>query len=450
MRLAVTLLIAPLLAVGCSGSDGVTADGGAGPASDSGSDSPIAPGSDGGASDAGFRGFCTNETPAITPSGAGVVATTTHYELYAETTPDEATELGRLLEAGGAAIAGWFERPLPAARMKVKYFRDAPSFLAGLAADAVSAPADAGGYYSPDTRTAYLYKQGNPYYSHVLLLHEATHQIHGLTRLAPQPVPFWYAEGHAEYLSRHDWDGRCATVGVMSVLSWEDLPAGALAEPGVDVGAIVSGKAAGSRADAWAMFRYLDTGANHAAFKAFRDAFDTNNTAAFSQLVAAPDTITAPLAAWLAGAQEPMKPVFTEWVHVGPAAVDVATPVYFSLALVKGAATHLESTFIVPASGTWTVGTIVSFTDAKHYTGVVHSSDGVVKTFTANGSAIWGNVGAAPAPAAAREAIAVDLSGGGATVTFNGKAFSFPQVSAPRVGLAASDTTGHFVDLAWK
>ena len=448
MNIARLLLIAPLFAVACSDGDPPATRGDGGPVASP--DGEVATDAQGDAGDAAAPGFCTSEAPVLAVSGGGVLATTTHYELYAEATNEEATELARLLEAGGAALSAWFERPMPAARMKVKYFRDQPSFAAGLTADQLVAPADAGGYYSPTTKTAYLFKQGNPYYSHVLLLHEATHQLHGLTRLAGQAVPFWYAEGHAEYLARHDWDGTCARVGVGSLLSWEDLPAAALSQPAIDVGGIVNGKSAASRADAWALFRYLDTGPRQAAFKAFRAAFDTTNTASFAQPVAAPETLTGPLAAWLPGAQEPMTPLFTEWVHVGPAAVDVSTPKYFSIAVVKGSATHLHGRFVVPATGAWTVGTLVSYTDSKHYVGVVHGSDGAVRTFTASGSAIWANVGTAPAPTAGHESISVDLAGSNATVTFNGQAFSFPAVSAPRVGLAANDTTGHFVDLAWK
>jgi hypothetical protein len=271
------------------------------------------------AGDAGATSFCTSETPTVVASGSGLVATTTHYDLYAETTNADASDMARLLEASGAAFASWFQRAQPASRLKVKYYADQSAFTAGLAADGLQVGPESGGYYSPTTQTAYLYKQGNPYYSHVLLVHEATHQFHFMTRLQAPSPPFWYVEGHAEYLSRHDWDGKCVRLGVMSLLSWEDLPAQALAEGSIDVPGIIGGSKTGSRADAWAIFRFLDTGSYRAAFQAFRDAYDANTAPSFDALVAPPSSLASPLASWLPNAQEPMKPIFTEWIHVGPA-----------------------------------------------------------------------------------------------------------------------------------
>jgi len=148
--------------------------------------------------------YCTTESPTPVASGGGFSVQTTHYELYAETTSADATELASLLEASADAFSAWFSRSAPPFKMKVDYYKDEASWAAGLAADGISAPSEAGGYYSANTKTAYLFKQGNPYYSHVLLVHEATHQFHDLTRLVGQSIPFWYGEGHAEYLSRHD------------------------------------------------------------------------------------------------------------------------------------------------------------------------------------------------------------------------------------------------------
>ena len=422
---------------------------------EAGTDAPsesTAPG-DGGtdASDAGppAPSYCTDDVPQVVTTGAGMTATTTHYELYAETTQADAIDLARLLEASSAAFAAWFERPFPLGsgeRFKVKYFKDQPSFAAGLAADGINAPTDAGGYFDPGTKTAYLYRQGNPYYSHVLLLHEATHQYHHLSRIKVPSLPFWYMEGHAEYLARHDWDGRCVRLGVVSLLSWEDLPS--KVSPPIDVAGIVGGSVTPTRAQAWALFRYLDTNLR-AKLTAYRDALDATGTASFATLVADPATLGTPLAAWLPTAQEPMKPIFTEWVHVGPSSVLVDTPGVFSLAVVKGSATHFEAKLELPASGPWTAGAVVSYTDATHYIGVVQASNGMVKTFTANGSAIWNDLGAAPLPSAKVEAFSVDFTGGNANVTFNGKSFTVA-AAAPRSGLAANNTTAGFADSGWK
>ena len=267
--------------------------------------------------------------------------------------------MGRLLEAAYGAFGAWFQATPPLAageRLQVKYYADQTSWAAGLAANGVAAPSEAGGYYAPSTKTAYLFQQGNPYYSHVLLVHEATHQYHFLSRTKGQALPFWYAEGHAEYLSRHDWDDRCIRLGVIPMLSWEDMSAQALAEakpPAVDVAALVAGTAPPDRPAAWAIFRYLDTGTQHDAFKLFRDAFDadlTDPAHSFAALVGAPAALSAPLDAWIAGAQEPMKPIFTEWIHVGPGAVIADSPGYFSLAIVKDPVTHFEARWDVPTA----------------------------------------------------------------------------------------------------
>lgn len=439
-----------LIANGCSSKDDAIPDDAGGVdvgSTDGGSeaDAASADGASDTAADAGTPGFCTSEKPTVTASGAAFSATTTHYDLYAETTEADATELARLLEASSAAFAAWFERPPPAERMKVRYYKDSAAWAAGLTADGIAVPTGSGGYYSPSTKTAYLFRQGNPYYSHVLAVHEATHQFHGLTRVKGVTMPVWYAEGHAEYLSRHDWDGQCVRLGVTSLLSWEDVPAKVTT---IDVGAIIDGTAVATRPEAWALFRYLDTGDKKAQFKAFRDAFDANESPSFAGLVAPPASLTAPLVAWLPTAQEPMKPIYKEWIHVGSHAVNVDTPGVFSLAVVKAATvTHFEGKARVPAAGKWSVGVVVSYTDPKNYVGVVHDSDGAVSTFTATGTAIWAKVGTAPKPAGL-EVFSVDFAAGRANVTFNGGSVSVA-APTPRAGLAANDTAASFYDVSW-
>lgn len=445
-----------MVALGCSSDDTPVTPADAATTETSVDAGPDGPRPDGGADaapDAGDAGapqvFCTNETPVVTPSGAGFLATTTHYALYDEISSADATEVARLLEASSGAFASWFERPWPLGaneRAAVKIYKDQPSWAAGLQADGI-APPNAGGYYSPMTKTAYLYRQGNPYYSHVLAVHEATHQYHWLSRVKTNSVPFWYAEGIAEYLSRHDWDGSCVRLGVTSLLSWEDLPAKVTGP--VDVAAIVNGSVTPSRAESWAIVRYLDTGSLKAAFTKWRDAFDATGSANFTSLVVDPATLGAPIGTWLPSAQEPMKPIFTEWVHVSPTKVMVDTPTVFSLAVVKGSATHFEAKLEVPVSNKWTAGAVVGFQDSTHYMAVLQGSDGSVSTFTANGGAVWNGLGSAPLPSNKLEVIAVDWAGGKATVSLNGKTFTVTPATPPRAGLAASDTTARFIDVSW-
>jgi hypothetical protein len=437
----------------CSSSDPVmTADGGFDASAEAtASDASMESAAMDTGTDSGVPRFCTNETPQIAPSDGGVIAKTTHYELHAETTSTDATNLARILEASSLGFQSWFERPAPASPSRVNYYKDQPSWAAGMMADGITPPANAGGYYSPSNQTVYLFQQGNLYYSHVLLVHEATHQFHYLTRLKASPVPFWYVEGHAEYLSRHDWDGSCVSLGVMSLLSYEDLPAQGLAEGMTDFAAIINGSPAGTRADAWAIFRNLDTGPLRPKFKMFRDAFDANMSPSFSMLVAPPAMVSTTINGWLPTAQEPMTAVFAGWTHVGPHSVDVDSPVYLTIGTVKQKPlAHFEGKFQVPMSGKWLVGAVVSYTDPQTFVAVLHGSDGKVLTFTAiPNNNLWTQIGTAPPPNQMLETFSVDQANGMAKVTFNGSSLMVA-AAVPRVGLAASDTTGRFIDIDWK
>jgi len=77
------------------------------------------------------------------------------------------------------------------------------------------------------------------------------------------------------------------------------------------------------------------------------------------------------------------------------------------------------------------------------------NGSGSFQTFTANGSAVWNNVGTAPAPSNGEEVISVDVSNGTAHVVFNGKTIDVP-VAQPHLGIAANNTTGHFTALSWQ
>lgn len=352
MRASSALVLLLPLAAACSVSDDPLTPVGTDASSDAAVDAPPDTSSDAvvDVSDAGpSKVFCTSETPVAVAQGSGFIASTTHYAVYDEVSAADAVENARLLEASSGAFAAWFVRPWPLAnpeRASVRIFKDEPAWKAALTADGITPPAGSAGYYSPATKTAYLYQQGNPYYSHVLAVHEATHQYHWLSRIKGGSLPFWYMEGIAEHLSRHDWDGSCVRLGVTSLLSWEDLPS--KVSSSVDVTGIVNGTVTPSRADAFALVRYLDTGPYAASFTAFRDAFDATGTASFSGLVTDPSTLAAPLSTWLPSVQEPMKPVFTEWVHVSSTRVLVDTPSVFSIAVLKTAPTHFEAKLEVP------------------------------------------------------------------------------------------------------
>jgi len=401
------------------------------------------------------------DTVTATPAGpSAFTVETAHYQLYAEAPEDQALDMGHLLEAAYGAFGAWFHAAPPLAageRLQVRYYADAIHWASALAEGGIVAPTEAAGYYAPSTRTAYLFQQGNPYYSHVLLVHEATHQYHQLSRTRGQELPFWYGEGHAEYLSRHDWDGRTLRLGVTPMLSWEDIAAHAgSAVSGLDVAAIVSGAAAPDRAAAWALFRHLDQGPQHDAFQRFRDAVDAGEIDAargFAALVGDPAAVSASLDAWLPGAQEPMKPIFTEWIHVGPGAVTAESRSYFSLAIVKDPVSHFEARWDATPVATGAVGVVLAYQDDKDYEALVAAPDGSLRTFTATaGSTQWNDAGTAPAPSGSVGTIAVDFGAGGAvTVTVNGAASTRSIGTLPAsAGLAVSDGRVAFHHVAWR
>ena len=158
-------------------------------------------------------------TPAVSlvASGAGFVATTTHYTLHLDGfDAAEAENLAILAELAtegfaasfGAATAGPLEAFVAA---------DQAGFQAQLAADGLGPVEGAGGYYEPSNGRAYLYRQPPAYCSRVLLLHELVHQWQDAVE-TNGGLPVWYVEGLAEGLSRHHWDGACLQLRVRPLL----------------------------------------------------------------------------------------------------------------------------------------------------------------------------------------------------------------------------------------
>ncbi|MBM4357452.1 MAG: hypothetical protein FJ096_05005 [Deltaproteobacteria bacterium] len=480
LRKALPLVASSALLVACSGTDETatstttattsdsTATGGMGGSGGSamGTGGGDATGGSGGASDAGLGTYCVPETVTTTTLGAGAyLIETQHYALRAETDQATAEDLARLLEASWEGFSEYFEdAPALAAneRMDVRYFATFENWSAAISADGGAVPQNAGGLFLTSTRRAYLYDQKNPYFNQVLLVHEAAHQFHLLGRASGRSLPFWYVEGIAEHLSRHDWDGSCARLGRVPLMNWSDLPEEALADAqdgGIDVTALTSGNGTPTRTASWALVDYLETGAPlpvRDGFHAFRKAYDMGDTdpmATFASLVGTPGSLESPIAAWLPTAQQPIRPIFLEWLHRGPTSVLAFSPVYFSLAVVKDASTHLEVTYEIPEAATWRVGVVLGFDDTKSYKAVVVGQDGALSSFTAtNGMAFWNAAGNAPAKLDAKHgSIAVDLEGGGKVkLTVNGVASTHDTVFTPKVGLAMSDTRVTFRDLAWQ
>ena len=402
---------------------------------------------------------CFDGPVAVVDEGTRVVATTEHYRLEAESDTARASEWAQLLEASYAQQITIFDGALTPASLplRVKVFRDAASFRAGLSADGIGAVGEAGGYYEPSNETAYLSVQPTRYYTQVLLVHEAVHQIHDLTRAAPS-LPFWYIEGIAESLSRHDWDGRCARLATRPLLSQEDTPLDArdeLASGGPSLAEVVSGTVVPSRPVAQTVFRYLmrdDGGPLAPAFVEFRRAVD-RGTAPTDAFVAAFGDPMAHEAAWRSFVdldQEPMSVVYVEWTHVDSTRVIGRSPGVFSIARVKNPLSRFELAFAAPSEPGWSGGVLLGYESAARWEALVVRSDGRLSRFDVNGSARWNDVGVAPAAVDGGWRFEVEHTTGRVDVRINGMPFSFANTLPPISGPAIDSGEIRFTDLRWE
>lgn len=414
-------------------------------AADAGGDAGAAPSPD-----------CFDGPVEVREEGSRVIATTAHYRLEAEADAVRARDWVRLLEASFAQQSAIFEGAPASLPLRVKVFRDAASFRAGLSADGLGAVGEAGGYYEPSNETAYLFEQPTHYYTQVLLVHEAVHQIHDLTRSA-RSLPFWYVEGLAESLSRHDWDGRCASLAARPLLSQEDTPLDAqteLAAGGPALAEVVSGAVSPSRPVAQLVFRYLmreEGGPLAPAFLDFRRAVD-RGTAAADAFTTSFGAATAQEAAWrafVAGDQEPMAVVYVEWTHVDATRVIGRSPAVFSIARVKAPLSRFTLAFDAPVGTGWSGGVLLGYQDTTRWEALVVRSDGRLARFDVNGSAFWNDVGAAPAAVEGGWRFEVDYTPGRVNTRINGTPFSFATTLPPVSGPAVDSGEIRFRDIAW-
>ena len=264
--------------------------------------------------------YCVDQTWPATPDGPGHMVETPHYQLYAEVGQGEAETIARMLEGEWSALELWFgETPDTAddELLAVELYAGEQAWADAIAADGLDVPWGAGGYYHPSSGVAYLYTQPTTWYTRVLTLHEAAHQYHHRARTQGVSVPGWFAEGQAEYLSLHDWDGGCLRLGRPPLVSLEDVPAAALGQAdGLDLEAHMGGGGSISRPLEWAMFRYFDRaddGALATSWRTFRDAIDggsADRLADFEETFGGPPSdFDGPLRDWLTDEQQALDPI---------------------------------------------------------------------------------------------------------------------------------------------
>jgi hypothetical protein len=397
-------------------------------------------------------------TPAVSlvASGAGFVATTTHYTLHLDGfDAAEAENLATLAELAtegfaasfGAATAGPLEAFVAA---------DQAGFQAQLAADGLGPVEGAGGYYEPSNGRAYLYRQPTAYYSRVLLLHELVHQWQDAVE-TNGGLPVWYVEGLAEALSRHHWDGTCLQLRVRPLLSWEDAGAAALAElDTVDVAAVLAGGDV-SRPTAQELVRLLTSDPIFAeGFSAWRADVGAGASAtdldAFAATIAPLDEVADAYAAWVRLDQEPMTPVWLDWIPLGAGSAYGASDVS-SAARLKAGVDTFSMTTGAPTGGA-NVGTVYGYDPA---TGDIElafvSADGSVSRFAVvAGSVAWDVLGSAPVSAPVSGGVVWSQSAGEGTTTVT---VGDTQVELPRTlpaagGLALYAGEAVFEDVDWE
>jgi len=257
---------------------------------------------------------CPTDIPVLSP-GVDTIwrVTTTHYALEVDGTEARALELGLLAEGAWLALDEWFGAAPPSPPLLAGFYESSDAMAAAMERDGIGV-VSAAGYYSPGSLRAYATDQPTQYYDQVLFLHELTHQWHQQAAGADGYQAQWYAEGLAEALSRHDWDGACLRIGRLPVLSQEDFAAQALQivddAGGADLdGWIGADSWPGARPIWYAVVRWLIE-EKPDEFLALREAYDGDSGLDPTAVLGSLDS--AAFEVWLASDQEPMEVIWTE------------------------------------------------------------------------------------------------------------------------------------------
>ncbi len=319
--------------------------------------------------------------PAAAPERAGVVRTA-HYELATDGPAPEAAEWGRMLEAAWPQFAAFFgaEPKLRAGeRLRVAFFETDAPWRAAIVAGGGQAP-DSGGYYCPVARVAYVKRQPSPWYTRTLLLHEAAHQFHWLSRTSnAAPAGNWYVEGIAEHLGSHTWDGTTLRLGVVPLVSLEDR-AGAAREaldaPGFSLDTLLSAAEA-SRPEAMYLVRYLAT-EQRRAFDTVARKLDRGaavDAREFARAVGRPERFVAAWRAFTAAQQETFDVGFVDWDARGPALLRGRGSVV-SVCRTALPARRVAARITRVGDGRLRAGVLVDWRSAEEYTLALVTDDG--------------------------------------------------------------------------
>jgi len=397
---------------------------------------------------------CDSPDVEIEDDGEGWAVSTAHYELHVSGfDEDEAITLGLLAELSWRGLANFFDTEVDGP-LSVVIAADAAGFEEALAADGISGLEGAGGYYDPSGGRAYLYRQPTAWYSRVLMVHELVHQYQDRAG-GVSGLPSWYVEGLAEALSRHHWDGDCLQLRVRPLLSWEDMAAQAWTE--LDAGApdledVFSGGSA-SRPLSQELVRLLASDPDRAeAFAGWRadvasGAIPATDLDALEAALGSTDEITADLLDFVPQDQEPLSPVWLDWIPEGDDRAYGFSEAS-SAARIKGTVDRERLRFDWPTTAS--VGTVVGYDEASGDIELAFlSSDGTISRFAYIGGVVtwdtYGSVGVADEAEWTQEAgdESTDVTVGGTTV-------SLPRSLAPAGGLALYGGDADFREVGWE
>ncbi|MGE0431011.1 MAG: hypothetical protein AB7K09_13390 [Planctomycetota bacterium] len=323
----------------------------------------------------------------VAPAAAATAAETdtAHYHIVTvgERADADAAEFGRMLEQAYPIYRAHFDNREPKLGRNEKlqvYFADTlADFQAEMKRHNLP-ELSSGGYYAPDNKVAYLWRQPQDYDTRALVMHECAHQFHFLACCNNKnPGVAWYVEGVADYLSNHLWDGEHLVAPANPWVTPKDNTRVALssfAAGHVTVETLVADKA-GSYPERWAFYRWLALGDDGKVWRRFSriarqiDAGGWNEdvfirTVCGGRGAAGAQKIQEQFLAWLRNDQQPMQQVWCFWQHIADGKIIVRSPTV-GLCPLKQPAARLCATVDPPAEGAWKAGLIVSFADAKNF-----------------------------------------------------------------------------------
>lgn len=387
---------------------------------------------------------------------------TDHYLFQSDCEQSVHDEFARVIEAAWVPMREFFDaepKLKKEERLKVYFFEHEVDWAKQIELDGTVAPRGAGGYYWPPTKTAYLWRQPTVYNTRQLLLHEVIHQFHFLAKCNnTAPKDAWYVEGIAEYLSRHFWDGKKVTLGVLPLLTLENYSEKALLlfeDKDYDFAGFINSTRGSARPEQWALVRFLvtaDEGAWLKKWQLISKRLDQGESSknCFRAIFGDLRTVAAAVLKWLQTEQEPFKPDFIEWEGIAPGVFKGWSSVT-STCHARADATEIKATLEVP-DGAFIGGLLLQFSGNDDYTCAYVKTGGAISVNRRVDGA-WKILftGKAPMPENSKR-YRLSATRGDKGVTFNVEGTDFGPFDLPskKLGLCLDNCTLSFRDVSWK